>query len=124
MFQTDRKSKMAPHLPASLPPASLSERILALDMPAGPDSSVPAIVVATASFAEVDAALLARLRPDLILLPLMSSAHDATAVIEQLQALNYAGRITVVALRLPNARMVETELRSLGPGNRLTLLTP
>ena len=87
-------------------------------------SDLPSGVVATARLAELDAALLARVRPDQVLLPLLSPGHDATAVVERLQAIGYAGLITVVAPRLPDAPMVEAELRALGPGPRLTLLTP
>ena len=99
-------------------------RILALDMQATVPGDLPAGAVAIASFADLDAALLTRLAPDRIILPLLSPGHDATAVVERLQEIGYGGLITVVALKLPNARMVETELRALGPGPRLTLLTP
>ncbi len=109
--------------PARPDPAP-ADRILAIDMLTGRGTDLPAGVVATARFADLDASLVARVRPDLVMLPLMSPGHDATAVIERLQAMGFAGRIVVVAVRLPNARMVESELRNLGPGMRLSLLVP
>lgn len=104
--------------------APLPVRILALDLLMSLRADLPRGEITTATFAELDADLLAQLAPDQVLLPLLSPDHDATMVIERLQALGYTGLITVVSLPLPNARMVETELRALGPGARLTLLTP
>lgn len=106
------------------PDLAAPARILALDMHMSHLADLPAGVVALAGFAELDARLLAQVRPDQILMPLLSSGHDAFAVVERLQTIGYTGLITVVALHLPNARMVETELRALGPGKRLALLTP
>jgi len=107
--------------PLPFPPAG---GVLALDLPAPLVADLPAGAVVTARFADLDAALLARVRPEQVMLPLLSPDHDAMAVVERLQSLGYSGRITVVARHLPNARMVEAELRALGPGPRLTLLAP
>lgn len=122
LFPSVRQSMMTPS--PALPPSDPADRILALDMLSGGDTGLPPGLVTTARFAELDEALLARARPDLVMLPLLTPGHDATAVVARLQELGFAGRIVVVAVRLPNARMVEAELRSLGPGKRLSLLMP
>lgn len=76
------------------------------------------------SLAQLDAAFLEAHQPSLIIFPLFTATFDATAAIEQLQALGYAGRLAVLAPDLPNPRLVEAELRGMGPGNRLTVITP
>lgn len=98
--------------------------LLALDMGASVALAVPGAVVERATFAALDAPLLSRIQPDQIMLPLLCPGHDASQVVERLEHLAYAGQITVIAPRLPKARMVEAELRALGPGPRLTLLSP
>lgn len=74
--------------------------------------------------ADLSAALLARLKPERIVLPLFAPACDAMAVIERLEALGYRGLIVVIAPPLPKPALVERELRALGPGDRLVLVTP
>jgi hypothetical protein len=93
-------------------------------MPTTLRTDLPIGVMTTAKFTDLDADLLARVRSDQVLVPLMSSNHDAMTVIARLQVLGYTGRITVVSMPLSNARMVESELRAQGPFKRLTLLTP
>ncbi|NBZ86001.1 hypothetical protein GV832_00260 [Rhodobacteraceae bacterium CYK-10] len=73
---------------------------------------------------DLSAALLAELRPDRIVLPLFTGSCDAMTVVEQLEALRYAGKIVVIAPPLPKPTLVERELRGAGPGDRLTLVTP
>ena len=45
-------------------------------------------------------------------------------MVEALMHLGYAGAISVIAPRLPDRAMVERELRALGPGLRLRLVSP
>ena len=59
-----------------------------------------------------------------IILPLFGSGYDASSAIDELERLKYAGRITVIAPSLPRPSLVERELRALGPGARLTLISP
>jgi hypothetical protein len=73
-------------------------------------------------FGALDAALLARLCPEWVVFPLMTTGADAPLVIETLVALGYAGRACVVAPQLPNRRMVEVELRSIAPTLHLVLV--
>lgn len=80
-----------------------------------------ALRVVSASSSAVDAALLAQVLPDLILTPLFAGHSDAAQVVARLTELGYGGRLTVVSPRLPNRRMVETELRGLATGIEITL---
>jgi 2-methylisocitrate lyase-like PEP mutase family enzyme len=73
-------------------------------------------------FSNLDAALLARLCPEWVVFPLMTTGADAPLVIETLAALGYSGRACVVAPHLPNRRMVEVELRSIAPTLNLMLV--
>lgn len=99
-------------------------RVLALDVSPSLAALMPGATVIQASFADLDADMLAQHGPDLVLVPLMASTHDATHVIARLQALGFAGTVTVIGPHLPHPRVVEQELRRLGPGLKLTLLTP
>lgn len=75
-----------------------------------------------APFTGLDAALLARTAPDVVLFPLIATGFDALHVIELLADLGFAGQACILAPTLPNRRMVEAELRSHGPGLRLILI--
>ena len=99
-------------------------RLLALDLPIPAPAEMSGTIMTTAGFAELTADLLARVRPDHVLAPLFSPGHDAIAIVERLEAIGYMGQITVLSRPLPDARMVQSELRALGPGPRLTLLVP
>ncbi len=105
-------------MPHPTPPA----RLLALDMLSTQSAELLA-GAAFASFSDLDAELLAQIQADEVIFPLVSRDHDAIVVVERLQELGFAGRITVLAPALPNAAMVQAELRALGPGTRLTLLS-
>ncbi len=99
-------------------------RILALDLQDTLVAEIAQGTVERAMLRDLNADLLARVLPDHVVFPLLSRHHDAMAVIERLQALSYAGPMTVVAPSLPRAALVEAELRALGPGRRLNLLVP
>ena len=70
----------------------------------------------------LDQAEIARLQPDVVACTLISTANDAALIIEKLQTLGYAGQIVVISEPLPDPRLVQRELRALGPGSRLNLL--
>ena len=70
------------------------------------------------------AVFLAALRPACVILPLFAVDFDAMTEIEDLHAKGYTGRIAVLAPPMPNPRLVEQELRALGPGVRLVLISP
>jgi hypothetical protein len=102
------------------------ERALALDCDTllGSSGPLPVLGVTHLRFAELTAATLAALNPNLVILPLFAANFDAMTAIEALEALGYTGRLTILAPPLPKPKLVEKELRSLGPGARLTLISP
>jgi hypothetical protein len=102
------------------------DSVLALDcMPlmdeAGP---LPMTGVRHWRFAELTIDVLIDLAPSQIYLPLFASGYDAMSAVEALETMGYCGEITVIAPDLPRPRLVERELRALGPGLRLTLISP
>ena len=88
----------------------------------GPQGPLPMTGVTHLTLSRVDADLLQRLQPTLVIMPLFTADHDATTAIERLVELGYSGRITVLAPKLPNPRLVERELASLGLS--VTLISP
>lgn len=108
------------------PPAVTAEQAVAFDCALflGPSGPLPMIGVAHFSFADLTADLLDATSPGLIILPLFAETYDAVAAVERLQELGYTGKLTILAPDLPKPRLVERELRSLGPGTRLTLISP
>lgn len=56
--------------------------------------------------------------------PLMAEGHDAMMVVQALKRAGYRGVLTVIAPRLPNAGMVEAELRGLCPDIRVKVISP
>ena len=102
------------------------DSILALDcMPLMDEGGpLPMTGVQHWHFADLTAEVLQNLGPTHIYLPLFASGYDAIAAVEVLEKLGYFGKITVIAPNLPRPRLVERELRTLGPGLRLTLISP
>ncbi len=102
------------------------ERILAVDCQQflGPGGPLQMEGVTHIGFADLTAAVLWSIQPTLVVLPLIAAPHDAITIIEALQGFGYVGRVTVLAPSLPNPGLVERELRGLGPGARLTLISP
>jgi len=98
--------------------------VLAIDVLAPLAALLPQSRVIQTSFADLTADLLTRHTPNRVVLPLLSGDHDAIQVIEMLESLGYAGSIVVIGPDLPKPHLVEQELRRLGPGPRLVLLTP
>lgn len=95
-----------------------SERVLAIDLPDATSGDATLKVRLEA----LDAALLSEHRPERVVFALFGPGQDAMAVIERLEALGYAGQITVICPSLPRPKLVEAELRAMGPGKRLSLL--
>jgi len=113
---------MSVRFPASTAPSdSPPERVLAVTL-TGPAQSGSADMVCT-PLSGLTSDLLAQVRPDRVLTPLFSGGLDATTVIERLEELGYKGPITVIGPTLPRPTLVETELRALGPGARLVLVS-
>jgi hypothetical protein len=91
-------------------PSETPLRILALDLQDPPVSEIPYGTVERAAFRDLDAKMLARVRPDQVVFPLLSRDHDAIAMIERLQSMAIsAGSLSSPqacprrALRKPNS---------------------
>ncbi|MBI1171453.1 hypothetical protein GC209_08640 [bacterium] len=67
--------------------------------------------------------LLAEIGPTAVLMPLISAEQDALIMIEALALLGFSGTILVLAPPLPNPELVERELRAVGPGLQLMLVS-
>lgn len=70
---------------------------------------------------DLDDTLLDKLRPSIIVTPLVSIAFDALDVAETLYCAGFTGELVVMAANLPHPHVVERELRDTAPGLRLTL---
>lgn len=68
-----------------------------------------------AGIAELNAALLARLRPDVILSGLVQETFDVLDVAANLRALNFPGRYRAVSDALPNPGLIVLEVRKIAP---------
>lgn len=73
-------------------------------------------VIASATLAEVDAALLSRLCPDVVLAPLMTPEFDILDLARRLSALAFRGHLRAYAPRIPDPRLVQREIASACPG--------
>lgn len=115
--------------PATFPVQTTGEpvRLLLLDLDQGGEAD--AILAGVAGevqlvhlrFAGLTAAALIEIAPGCVIMPLFARGHDAMQVIEQLEDWGFDQAMIVLARALPRPAMVEAELRSLGPGQRLTL---
>ena len=90
----------------------------------GPTGPLAVSGVVHASFGAVTAGFLATVQPSVVIVPLFAAGYDAATAVAQLEALSYLGRIAVIAPVMPDPRLVEAELRDLGPGARLVLIAP
>lgn len=90
----------------------------------GPDGPLHLAGITHVEIEALTARILSALQPELVVLPLFGPVHDAASYIERLQELGYDRRITVLAPPLPRPALVERELRDLGPGARLVLISP
>ena len=75
-----------------------------------------------ADFVEVTDALLANLRPDVVLSPLLSGRFDCIDLAQLLLRLGFTGRYRAMTPPLPNPDIVRREIRSLCPGLDFDLL--
>lgn len=107
-------------------PQAAEERFLAIECAGliAPEGPIPLPGVVHCRYAQLTAALLAEIRPSTVVLPLFAAEHDALTMVETLEDLAFAGRILVIAPRLPRPHLVERELRAAGPGPRLLLVSP
>jgi len=74
------------------------------------------VLIVSATLAEVDFALLSRLRPDMVLAPLMTPEFDILDLARRLSALAFRGQLRAYAQRIPDPRLVQREIASACPG--------
>ncbi len=68
-----------------------------------------------AGFEEVDAGFLNRVKPDIVLSPLLCRTFDCSDLAQSLQSTGFSGRYRIMSPRIPRPTVVLTELRSLYP---------
>ncbi len=71
--------------------------------------------VVLAEFHEVTSDLLARVRPALVISPLLSRSFDCVDLAQVLGALDYRGKYLAVGSGLPNPGLIVREVRALVP---------
>lgn len=69
-----------------------------------------------ASFSDLSQDLLARIRPKLVLSPLLARDFDCIDLAQMLFALGFGGQYRVISGDIPNPRIVTAEIQSLCPG--------
>lgn len=79
--------------------------------------------IVMARSAIVDRALLARVCPECIVIPLLGPTFDATQMLTRLVGFGYRGHVCAVTPPLPAPKMVEAELRAVARGMDLDLVT-
>ena len=77
-----------------------------------------------ASFSDLSHDLLARIRPALVVSPLLARDFDCIDLAQMLHALGYGGRYRVISDHLPDPRIVLAEIRSQCPGLDFDVLQP
>ncbi len=68
------------------------------------------------ALADLDAALLDRLRPDIVLSALLGEDFDAMDVARRLATLGFQGRYRALTAALPAPGVVRAEVRAVAPG--------
>ncbi|MPL73693.1 hypothetical protein DFO80_110109 [Rhodobacter sp. 140A] len=72
--------------------------------------------------AAVDAALLARTVPDVVISPLLCPEHDILDLARLLDALGYRGALRAYSAPLPNPRLILAEVRQIWQGGDFDIL--
>lgn len=80
--------------------------------------------VITMAVADISRERLAPLTIAITACPLMAEDTDAMLTIHALKAAGFCGTLMVIAPRLPNAGIVEAELRGLCPDIRVKIISP
>lgn len=78
--------------------------------------------IAFATLAAVDAALLERIRPAVVLAPLMTPAFDVLDLARLLSALGYRGQLRAVTPGIPDPHLVRREIAAACPGLNFELV--
>lgn len=106
-----------PHMP---------ETLLVVELPDLPraDARLDGAVQHHVRFADIDPGLIARLRPDRVICPLLARGFDACLLAQRLEATGFRGRLTVIAPRLPDSAMVQREVSSAAPTLTVEVVVP
>lgn len=95
--------------------------LLALDV-APRQGSWGGYAVVPLRFASLSAALIAKLTPAAVAIPLWSRGADAVQMLQRLAELGYSGPVEVHTPPLPNLRMVMAELAQVAAGLQVSLV--
>jgi hypothetical protein len=108
----------------------------AVEAPSGPSGVVLVIAgvsvgpleaglqAVTVDYRALDAQVLGRLLPELVVMPLFGNGFDAIEALQRLERLGYRGTIVVRGPALPNRAIVERELAAIVPGLTVRLTGP
>lgn len=102
------------------------ETVLLVDLPDLPkaDALLAGAVPHHARFSALGPAMIARIRPDRVVCPLLARDFDASLLAQRLAGWGYRGRLTVIAPRLPDRAMVQREVAAAAPLLKVEVVTP
>lgn len=119
------------HNPNGIPPPQpggfslAGRRILVVD----PSQELPQALrgvsgatITITRFAMIDADLLSRVQPDVILAPLVSPGHDILDLARQLDKVGYTGPLRAYSPPLPNVALVCAEVKQIWSGRDFDIL--
>ena len=69
-----------------------------------------------ASFSDLSQDLVSRIRPKLVLSPLLARDFDCIDLAQMLHVLGFAGQYRVISENVPDPAIVKTEIKSMCPG--------
>jgi hypothetical protein len=78
----------------------------------------------TVDYRQLDAPMLGRLLPELVVMPLFGDGFDAIEALQRLDRLGYRGTVVVRGPALPNRAIVERELAAIVPMLTVRLTGP
>ncbi len=92
-----------------------SPRLLAVDLSPAIRSRLEqrtGLDVESVTFSRLNVAVLARVRPDAVIAPLITEGHDILDLCRRLTAFGFGGQVYVMADPLPDAEAVLREIRA------------
>jgi len=83
---------------------------------------VSGVAITIVPLAAIDATLIARTVPDVVLSPLVCPEHDILDLARLLDALGYRGALRAYSAPLPNPRLILSEVRQIWRGGDFDIL--
>jgi len=83
---------------------------------------VSGVAITIVPLEAIDATLIARTMPDVVLSPLLCPEHDILDLARLLNALGYRGALRAYSAPLPNPRLILSEVRQAWPGGDFDIL--